>query len=110
MRRRAGPLRAAWGPGRTLTWDRRHRRPSGMDCAPLERLHCIEGDRVAGHLDLARRAYRYLAHGVLAALSVSLDVDDHALTLGEMLADHHIGHRLERPQRLAPPTDERAEV
>src|SRR5947207_9074664 len=78
--------------------------------APLEGLHRVEGDRVARHLHLARGAQRDLAHGVLAALPVPLDVDDHALTLVEVLADHHVRHRLQRAQRLAAPPDERAEV
>src|SRR5690242_17770512 len=38
-----------------------------VDGAPLERLHRVQRDRVAGHLHLARGAHRDLPHGVLAA-------------------------------------------
>src|SRR5207248_5745070 len=38
-----------------------------VDGSAFERLHRIEGDGVAGHLDLARGPHRYLANGVLAA-------------------------------------------
>jgi hypothetical protein len=81
-----------------------------VDCAPLERLHGVQRDRIAGHLHLPRRPQRDLAHGVLAALAVPLDVDDHALALSEMLAHHDVGHRLQRAQRLASPADQRAKV
>src|SRR5690242_13801091 len=81
-----------------------------VDRAALERLHRIQRDRVAGHLDLARGTHRDLTHGVLAALAVALDVDDHALAFGELLPDHHVGHRLQRAQRLTAPADQRAEV
>src|SRR5438445_1476663 len=81
-----------------------------VDCAPLERLHGVQRDRVAGHLHLPRRPQGDLAHGVLAALAVSLDVDDHALALSEMLANHDVGHRLQRAQRLTSPADQCAEV
>src|SRR5262245_20327023 len=60
-----------------------------VDGTPLERLHRVQRDRVAGHLDLARGAHCYLAHGVLAPLPVTLDVDDDTLAVGEVLADHH---------------------
>src|SRR4029077_7116475 len=49
-----------------------------VNSTPFERLHGVEGDGVAGHLDLACGAQRDLAHRVLPALAVSLDVDDYA--------------------------------
>src|SRR6266566_8672703 len=78
--------------------------------APFERLHGVEGDGVASHLHLACGPQRDLAHRVLAALAVALDVDDHPLAFGQMLADHDVGHRLQCPQRLATPPDQRPEV
>src|SRR4029077_8523763 len=41
-----------------------------VDCSAFERLHGIESDRVAGHLDLASCAHCDLAHGVLPPLPV----------------------------------------
>src|SRR5256886_3014176 len=61
-----------------------------VDGASLEGLHRVERDRVACHLHLPRGAHRDLAHGVLAALPVTLHVDDHALALRQVLADHHV--------------------
>src|SRR5438034_281414 len=81
-----------------------------VDGASLEGLHRVERDRVACHLDLPSGAHRDLAHGVLAALPVTLHVDDHALTLRQVLADHHVRHRLERAQRLTTPADQAAEI
>src|SRR4029077_3547589 len=78
--------------------------------ATFEGLHGVERDGVAGHLDLARGAQRYLAHSVLAALAISLNVDDHALAFGQVLAEHDIGHGLQCPQRLATPSDQRSQV
>src|SRR2546430_875104 len=74
--------------------------------SPLERLHRVEGDRIAGHLHLARSPHGDLAHCVLSPLPVALDVDDHTLALGEMLADHDVGHRLQRAKGLAAPADQ----
>src|SRR5256885_1114419 len=81
-----------------------------VDGSPLECLHRVESDRVAGHLHLARGSQRDLAHGVLTTLAVSLHVDDDALALGQELAHHHVGHRLQGTQGLAPPPDQRAEI
>src|SRR5579859_6742920 len=81
-----------------------------MNGAAFESLHGVERDGVAGHLHLARRAERDLAHGVLAALAVTLHVHDHTLALVEMLAHHHIGDRLQRAQGFAAPADQRAQV
>src|SRR5690242_4615417 len=53
-----------------------------MNGAPFKRLHRVECDRVARHLHLARSPHRYLAHGVLTPLAISLDVDDDPLALG----------------------------
>jgi len=47
---------------------------------------------------------------VLAPLPVTLDVHDHPLALRQVLADHHVGHSLQRTQRLAAPADQRPEV
>src|SRR6266576_1862028 len=81
-----------------------------VDGAPLEWLHGVESDGVAGHLDLASRANRYLPDRVLTPLPVPLDVDDHPLAFRQVLADHHVGHRLERAQGLSTPADEGSEV
>src|SRR5256885_4413623 len=81
-----------------------------VDRTALERLHRVERDRVAGHLHLSGGTHRDLAHRVLAPLAVTLDVNDDALALGEVLADHHVGDRLQGAQGLAAPTDERAKV
>src|SRR5712692_894950 len=45
-----------------------------VDGPALEGLHGVEGDGVAGHLDLTGRAQGDLPHGVLATLAVALDV------------------------------------
>src|SRR5258708_34540996 len=71
--------------------------------AAFECLHGVERDGVARHLHLARSPHRNLAHRVLAALAASLNVDDHTLAFGQMLPDHHVGHRLQPPQSLAAP-------
>src|ERR1700757_3457407 len=55
-----------------------------VDGPPLERLHRVQRDRVAGHLDLTRRPHRDLADGVLAALTVPLHIDDYPLALCEV--------------------------
>src|SRR5438445_10654901 len=81
-----------------------------VDGAPLEGLHGVERDGVACHLHLARSAQRDLAHRVLAALAVALDVDDDSFSLGELLAEHDIRHGLQRAQRLPSPADQRTEV
>src|SRR5713226_1199806 len=78
--------------------------------AAFERLHGVEGDGVARHLHLACSPQRDLAHRVLAALAVSLDVDDHPFAFGQMLAEHDVGHRLQRAQSLATPADQRPQV
>src|SRR5216684_2680240 len=78
--------------------------------AAFECLHGVQSDGVARHLHLARSPQRDLAHRVLAALAVSLDVDDHTLAFGQMLPDHYVGHGLQRPQSLASPPDQRAQV
>src|SRR5258706_10062851 len=78
--------------------------------APYECLHGVESDGVARHLHLARSPQRDLAHRVLTALPVSLDVDDHPLAFGQMLSDHDVGHRLQCAKRLASPPDQRAQV
>src|SRR5712692_3880235 len=61
-----------------------------VDGPALERLHGVEGDRVARHLHLARRAHRDLAHRVLSALPVALHVDDDPLALSQEPPDHHL--------------------
>src|SRR5438105_13177650 len=81
-----------------------------MDGPTLERLHCIQRDRISCHLHLTRCAQCNLAHRVLAALAVALHVHDDALALGQVLAHHHVRHRLQSTQRLAAPSDQRAEV
>src|SRR5437868_1810811 len=81
-----------------------------VDGSAFERLHRVEGDRVTGHLDLARGPHRYLADGVLAPLPVTLDVDDHPLALGQVLADHDVGDRLQGPQGFAAPADQAAKI
>ena len=81
-----------------------------MNGPALERLHGVEGDRVAGHLHLARRAHRDLAHRVLPALPVPLHVHDDPLAFRQVSPDHHVGDRLQGSKRLAPPADERAQV
>src|SRR5258708_27891489 len=81
-----------------------------MNRPALKWLHGIERDRVASHLDLACRTHRDLAHRVLPALSVPLDVDDDPLAFRKVPADHHIRHRLQRAERLASPTDQRTEI
>src|SRR5712692_10339746 len=81
-----------------------------VDGASFKRLHGIERNGVAGHLHLACGAQGDLPHGVLTPLAVALDVDDYALALGEVLADHHVGHRLQRTQCFAAPADQRAKI
>ena len=46
---------------------------------------------------------------MFAALPVALDVDDHA-PVGAQLAHQHVDDRLQRPQVLAPPADQRTQV
>src|SRR5437899_3904235 len=81
-----------------------------MDGAPLEGLHGVERDGVARHLHLASGAQRDLAHRVLAALAIALDVDDDSFALAKLLAEHDIRHGLQRAQRLSAPADQRTEV
>src|SRR3977135_239954 len=81
-----------------------------VDGPALERLHRVKGDRVARHLHLARCAHRDLAHRVLAALAVALDVHDDPLAFGEVSPPHHVGHRLEGSQGFAPPADQGTQV
>src|SRR5438477_5702759 len=81
-----------------------------VDGPSLERLHRVERDRIACHLDLARSPHRDLAHGVLAALPVALDVYDHALAFGQVLPDHDVRYRLKRAEGLAAPADQTAEI
>jgi hypothetical protein len=47
---------------------------------------------------------------VFTPLAVALDVDDDALTLGEILAEHDVGHGLQGTQGLTPPPDQPAQV
>src|ERR1700674_4557609 len=75
-----------------------------VDRPSLERLHRVQRDRVPGHLPLDRKPHRDLAHRVLASLAVSLDVDDDALAFGNVLANHHDGHALQRPPSSGPLT------
>src|SRR5439155_23027205 len=77
-----------------------------VDRTALERLHRIEGDRVARHLDLARGTQGDLSNRVLAALPVTLDVDDDPLTFPKVTADHDIGHRLQSAKRFPTPADQ----
>src|ERR1700694_4127884 len=81
-----------------------------VDGAALKRLHGVERDRVAGHLHLARRPEGDLAHRVLAPLTVAFHVDDNALALREILAEHDVGDRLQGAQGLAPPPDQPTQV
>src|SRR5260370_20392600 len=60
-----------------------------VDGAPLERLHGIESDCVAGHLDLPRGPQGDLAHGVLTALAVTLDIDHETLTFRQLLSQNY---------------------
>src|SRR5438270_593451 len=89
--------------------DQRTQVRSEVDGAPLEGLHRVKRDRVAGHLDLARGAEGDLSNRMFAALPVALDVDDHA-PVGAQLAHQHVDDRLQRPQVLAPPADQRTQV
>src|SRR4029077_14855253 len=50
-----------------------------VDRPAVERLHGVEGDRVARHLHLAGRTHCDLAHGVLPALAIALHIDDDPL-------------------------------
>src|ERR1700694_4108353 len=81
-----------------------------VDRPPLEGLYSIKGDRITCHLHLARSAQSNLAHRVLAALPITLDVDDDPLAFAEMPADHHVGHRLQRTEGFATPADQCAKV
>src|SRR5260370_40462994 len=56
-----------------------------MNRASFERLHGVQGDGVARHLHLACSPQRDLAHRVLAALAVPLDVAAHPPAFGQVL-------------------------